>query len=62
VFQHGSKEDFQAFYARRPDNCPREIDPAWIPPSILAWIDRPAMDLSLGEKILTDILRVDGYI
>jgi hypothetical protein len=57
-----SKCDFQAFYARWPRNSPRDIEPAWIPPSILSWIDRPAIDLSLGDKILSDILRADGYI
>jgi hypothetical protein len=57
-----SKCDFQAFYTRWPHNSPRDIEPAWIPPSILSWIDRPAMDLSLGDKILSDILRADGYI
>jgi len=57
-----SKGDFRTFIDRWPEDSPREPDPAWIPPSILAWVDKPASDLSLGDKILKDILRKDGYI
>ncbi len=41
---------------------PRSLDPAWIPPAILAWVDYPVSDLDLGDKILKQLAVMDGGI
>jgi hypothetical protein len=59
---HLSKGDFTAFRRDWPTDRPRALDPAWIPPAILAWIDYPVSDLDLGDKILRQLSAVDGGI
>jgi hypothetical protein len=59
---HLSKGNFSAFYAGWPTGRARNLEPAWIPPAILAWIDKPAVDHALGVKILADIQRKDGRL
>jgi hypothetical protein len=50
-----SKGRFAAFKRKLPETWEISPDPAWIPPSILAWIADPKDDNSLGNKILEDI-------
>jgi hypothetical protein len=38
------------------------MEPAWISPAILAWIDSPSADPDLGDKILRHISAADGGI
>jgi len=52
-----SKGRFAAFKRKLPNDWEVSLDPAWIPPSILAWIADPVEDHSLGDKILDDIQR-----
>jgi hypothetical protein len=52
-----SKGRFAAFRRKLPSSWEISLDPAWIPPSILAWIANPTEDLSLGDRILEDIRR-----
>jgi hypothetical protein len=59
---HLSKGDFTAFRRDWPTDRPRALDPAWIPPAILAWIDYPVSDLDLGDKILRQLSAMDGGI
>jgi hypothetical protein len=46
---------YLAFQRKLPANWPVNTEPAWIPPSILAWIAKPAADKRLGDSILRDI-------
>ncbi|MFO0005567.1 MAG: hypothetical protein ACK559_31010, partial [bacterium] len=57
-----SARPVSAFFNGWPADRPRSPDPAWIPPAILAWIDYPAVDPLLGDKILSQISQVDGGI
>jgi hypothetical protein len=50
-----SKGRFAAFKRKLPETWEISPDPAWIPPSILAWIADPKDDISLGDKILADM-------
>jgi hypothetical protein len=50
-----SKGQFPAFYSTWPTDKPRATEPAWIPPAILAWLDHPAVDSLLGDRILKQI-------
>ncbi len=52
-----SKGWFAAFKRKLPDHWEVSLNPAWIPPSILAWIADPVEDHSLGDRILDDIQR-----
>jgi len=52
-----SKGRFAAFKRKLPNSWETSLDPAWVPPSILAWIANPTEDLSLGDRILEDIRR-----
>jgi hypothetical protein len=54
-----SKGQFAAFYDKWPVDKPRSPEPAWIPPAILAWLDYPAVDSSLGDRILKQIAEKD---
>jgi hypothetical protein len=57
-----SKGNFNAFYDGWPDDRPRDLEPAWIPPAILTWIDKPTVDHVLGDKILANIRQKDGIL
>ncbi len=57
-----SKANFAAFWSNWPADRPRTPEPAWIPPAILAWIDKPEVDHQLGDKILSQIAAADGGI
>ena len=57
-----SKGRFHAFRAKLPLGWDVDLDPAWIPPSILDWIHNPREDPSLGDRILRDILAKDGFL
>jgi hypothetical protein len=57
-----SKGRFSQFLDSWPAGQPRSLEPAWIPPAILDWIDNPRILSDLGERILTDIKNRDGYI
>jgi hypothetical protein len=59
---HLSKGDFAKFFQDWPADRARALEPAWIPPAILAWIDSPAADPNLGDKILRQISAADGGI
>jgi hypothetical protein len=59
---HLSKGDFARFYQDWPAHRDRALNPAWIPPAILAWIDSPTADPELGEKILKQISVADNGI
>jgi hypothetical protein len=50
-----SKGRYLAFKRKLPASWHINTEPAWIPPSILAWIAKPAADKRLGDKILRDI-------
>jgi hypothetical protein len=50
-----SKGRYLAFKRKLPASWPVNTEPAWIPPSILAWIAKPAADRQLGDRILQDI-------
>ena len=50
-----SKGRFLAFRQKLPSDWPINMEPAWIPPSILAWIAVPSVDHQLGDKILKDL-------
>jgi len=50
-----SKGRFIAFKQKLPSNWIINQEPAWIPPSILAWIALPTVDPDLGDRILRDI-------
>jgi hypothetical protein len=52
-----SKGRFLAFKSKLPQGWVVRQEPAWIPPSILAWIAVPSPDHELGDKILRDIAR-----
>jgi hypothetical protein len=55
-----SKGRFNQFLAAWPADQPRSLDPAWIPPAILDWIDNPRVSHDLGDRILVDIKKRDG--
>ncbi len=57
-----SKGKFNQFLDAWPADQPRSLEPAWIPPAILDWIDNPRVLSDLGERILTDIRKRDGGI
>jgi len=57
---HLSKGNFAAFYKEWPSGSQRDLEPAWIPPAILAWIDNPSDDPTLGDAILRDLAARDG--
>jgi hypothetical protein len=57
-----SKGRFSQFLGAWPADQPRSLEPAWIPPEILDWIDNPRILSDLGERILSDIKNRDGYI
>jgi hypothetical protein len=59
---HLSKANFAEFWSNWPADRPRTPEPAWIPPAILAWIDKPEVDHQLGDKILSEIAAADGGI
>lgn len=52
-----SKADFARFWgiAYQNGGFNLGLDPAWVPPSLLQWIDSPRPDDSLGSKLLRDI-------
>jgi len=50
-----SKGRFIAFKSKKPTDWNINIEPAWIPPCLLAWITLPSQDDSLGDKIIHDI-------
>jgi hypothetical protein len=50
-----SKGKFNRFLNRLPENFVLPPEPAWIPPSILAWIADPQSSPDLGDKILSDL-------
>ena len=47
-----SKADFKQFYEMMPE---RRLNPARIPSALLRWINDPAEDLKLGQKILKEM-------
>lgn len=57
-----SKGRLLAFRQQLPADWSLDPDPAWIPPAILDWIDRPRPNLELGDAILQDLRRRDGFI
>jgi hypothetical protein len=57
-----SKGRFSAFKSKLPQGWVVRQEPAWIPPSILAWIAVPSADHELGDKILGDIARKLGNL
>ena len=57
-----SKGRFTAFKSKLPEGWAIRQEPAWIPPSILAWIALPSADHELGDKILQDIARKYGQL
>jgi hypothetical protein len=57
-----SKANFTSFFELWPADIQRDPEPAWIPPSILDWIDKPRVDHELGDRILKDLLIQDGHI
>ena len=53
-----SKCNFHKFWnIAEENNIPLPIEQSWIPPSLLAWINNPTADDSLGDKILHDLSR-----
>jgi hypothetical protein len=52
-----SKGRHSAFRSKLPADWVLPQDPAWVPPSILAWISNPLEDNSLRKRILDDINR-----
>ena len=53
-----SKADFTRFWSLASQldlNLP--VNQAWVSPALLAWIQNPIPDESLGDKILTDIAK-----
>ncbi len=50
-----SKGKFKRFLDRLPEGFVLPPEPAWIPPSILAWIADPQCSTNLGDNILADI-------
>jgi hypothetical protein len=57
-----SKGRFNQFLDAWPADQPRSLEPAWIPPAILDWIDNPRVLCDLGDRILTDIRKRDDGI
>jgi hypothetical protein len=57
-----SKGRFTTFKSKLPDGWTIRQEPAWIPPSILAWIALPTADHNLGDKIISDITRKFGHL
>jgi hypothetical protein len=57
-----SKGRFTTFKSKLPEGWTIRQEPAWIPPSILAWIALPAADHNLGDKIISDIIRKFGQL
>jgi hypothetical protein len=57
-----SKGRFAAFKSKLPESWTIRQEPAWIPPSILAWIALPPADHDLGDKIINDIIRKYGLL
>ncbi len=55
-----SKGRFTSFKRKLPSGWQIKLEPAWIPPSILAWIAVPSSDHELGDKILRDIANMHG--
>ena len=55
-----SKADFPRFWgiSYRNGGFQLGLDPAWVPPSLLRWIDSPKPDDNLGLDILADISRL----
>jgi len=51
-----SKGRFAAFRQKKPIQWLTNLEPAWIPTSILSWIALPTVDLDLGDKIIHDIV------
>ena len=53
---HLSKASFSKFWSLATlSRLSLPVDPAWVPPSLLSWINNPIEDDSLGDKILTDL-------
>ena len=53
---HLSKANFNQFRSlANQHNIPLPIEPAWIPPSLLKWIENPKEDDKLGDNILSDL-------
>ena len=53
---HLSKASFSQFWSLAKEhhlNLP--LAPAWVPPSLLKWIENPVEDDTLGDKILSDL-------
>ena len=56
-----SKADFRRFWSLSDGagfDCP--VEPAWVPVSLIAWLESPCPDEGLGQRILGEIsLRTD---
>ena len=51
-----SKADFARFWSlARSESLPIPLDQAWVPPSLLRWIDKPISSDVLGDDILRDL-------
>jgi hypothetical protein len=57
-----SKGKFQRFFDKLPHEWTLDPEPAWIPPSILKWVDYPAVNPDLGDQILADLVKHDGFL
>ena len=47
-----SKAKFDMFYELMPE---KKIDPAWVPRTILRWLEDPKEDLQLGHRIFLEM-------
>ena len=53
---HLSKASFSQFWSlAREQHLDLPLGPAWVPASLLKWIDNPVEDDNLGDKILSDL-------
>ena len=53
-----SKADFQKFWSLSSQlNLNLPVSQAWVSPALLAWIQNPIPDDSLGDRILSDIAK-----
>jgi len=53
---HLSKASFSQFWSlAREQHIDLPLGPAWVPASLLKWIDNPVEDDNLGDKILSDL-------
>ena len=53
-----SKGAFDRFWLLNDTNSTSlDLQPAWVPPHLLAWLENPKEDEALGNRILSDIGR-----